>query len=100
VVIANAQDPAQVDLAGRLYGELAAAGVEVLLDDRPERAGVKFKDADLIGIPWRLVVGRAAAEGRVELVERRDPQAGVELEAGEAVQRLLATLPVQRRGLL
>ncbi|MFM7732955.1 MAG: proline--tRNA ligase [Cyanobium sp.] len=100
VVIASAQDPIQVDLAERLYGDLAAAGVEVLLDDRPERAGVKFKDADLIGIPWRLVVGRAAAEGRVELVERRDPQARVELEAGEAVELLLATLPAQRRGLL
>jgi prolyl-tRNA synthetase len=100
VVIASAQDPVQVELAERLYGKLLAAGVEALLDDRPERAGVKFKDAELIGIPWRLVVGRAAAQGRVELVERRDPDTRAELEIGEAVKRLLASLPEQRRGLL
>jgi prolyl-tRNA synthetase len=100
VVIASDRDAAQVQLAERLYGELAVAGVEVLLDDRPERAGVKFKDADLIGIPWRLVVGRGAAGGRVELVERRDPDARVELEAAEAVRLLLEALPAQRRGLL
>ncbi len=70
VVIANVQEAAQVELAERIYGELQAAGHEVLLDDRPERAGVKFKDADLIGIPWRVVVGRGAAAGQVELVRR------------------------------
>ena len=50
--------------------------IDALIDDRRERAGVKFKDADLIGIPWRLVVGRDAAEGQVELVQRssRDVQ--------------------------
>jgi prolyl-tRNA synthetase len=73
--------------------------VDVLLDDRAERAGVKFKDADLIGVPWRLVVGRGAAAGRVELVERRDPASRIELVAAEAVERLLALLPEQRRGL-
>ena len=45
-------------------------GVDVLLDDRSERAGVKFKDSELLGIPWRVVVGRGAAEGQVELVQR------------------------------
>jgi prolyl-tRNA synthetase len=70
VVIANVQESAQVALAEQLYEELQAAGLEVLLDDRPERAGVKFKDADLIGIPWRVVVGRGAASGQVELVRR------------------------------
>lgn len=72
VVIANVQEATQVELAERLYAELQAAGHEVLLDDRPERAGVKFKDADLIGIPWRVVVGRGAAAGQVELVRRAD----------------------------
>ena len=70
VVIASTKEPVQVELAERLYSELKASGVDVLLDDRNERAGVKFKDAELIGIPWRLVVGRGAAEGVVELVER------------------------------
>ena len=54
----------------QLYKNLQKAGVETLLDDRNERAGVKFKDADLIGIPYRVVTGRALAEGRVEVVER------------------------------
>jgi prolyl-tRNA synthetase len=70
IVIANLNEPLQVKLAERLYGELQAAGVEVLLDDRDERAGVKFKDADLIGIPFRVVVGRGAASGQIELVSR------------------------------
>ncbi|MGB5239717.1 MAG: His/Gly/Thr/Pro-type tRNA ligase C-terminal domain-containing protein, partial [Prochlorococcaceae cyanobacterium] len=70
VVVASAQDPVQVALGERLHDELERAGLEVLLDDRGERAGVKFKDADLIGIPWRVVVGRGAASGQVELVER------------------------------
>ena len=70
VVIANVQDSTQLDLGESLYGSLQSAGVDALLDDRSERAGVKFKDADLIGIPWRIVVGREAEAGRVEVVER------------------------------
>ncbi len=70
IVIANLNEPLQVKLAERLYGELQSAGVEVMLDDRDERAGVKFKDADLIGIPFRVVVGRGAASGQIELVSR------------------------------
>ena len=70
VVIANTQETVQVELAETLYDALNAAGLDVLLDDRSERAGVKFKDADLIGIPWRVVVGRGAATGQVELVCR------------------------------
>ncbi|MFM7264226.1 MAG: His/Gly/Thr/Pro-type tRNA ligase C-terminal domain-containing protein, partial [Cyanobium sp.] len=100
VVIASAQDSEQVNLAERLYADLGAAGVDVLLDDRPERAGVKFKDADLIGIPWRLVVGRGAAAGLVELVERRDPASRREMEAHAAVALLQELLPQQRHGLV
>ncbi len=91
VVIANVQETAQVQLAERLYAELQAAGHEVLLDDRPERAGVKFKDADLIGIPWRVVVGRGAASGQVELVRRRDGERQ-ELAAGDLVAALGAQI--------
>ena len=53
-----------------MAASLEDAGFEVLLDDRDERAGVKFKDADLIGIPYRINVGKKAAEGRLELVTR------------------------------
>ena len=64
-------DEAQREAAEKLYLELREAGLEVLLDDRDERPGVKFKDADLIGIPFRIVPGpRALANGNVELVTR------------------------------
>ena len=65
-------DEAQDEVAGRIYNELTKAGVEVLWDDRDERPGVKFKDADLIGIPVRITVGKLAAEGIVEYKLRRD----------------------------
>ncbi len=54
-------------VADRLYEQLQAAGISVLYDDRNERAGVKFKDADLVGIPIHIIAGRSAAEGRVEI---------------------------------
>jgi prolyl-tRNA synthetase len=70
VTIPNINDAQQVEIAQKLYKELNQAGIETLLDDRDERAGVKFKDADLIGIPYRIVTGRAIANGKVEVVER------------------------------
>ncbi len=70
VTIPNVNDATQVEIAEKLYHQLNQAGIETLLDDRNERAGVKFKDADLIGIPFRIVTGRAIANGKVELVER------------------------------
>jgi prolyl-tRNA synthetase len=71
VTIPNINDAQQVEIALKLYAQLNQAGVETLLDDRNERAGVKFKDADLIGIPYRIVTGRAIANGKVEVVERK-----------------------------
>jgi prolyl-tRNA synthetase len=70
VVIPDINKPEQVEAGEKLYAELNQAGIETLLDDRNERAGVKFKDADLIGIPYRIVTGRAIVEGRVEVVKR------------------------------
>ncbi len=70
ICIPNITDAQQVEIAETLYTELNKAGVETLLDDRDERAGVKFKDADLIGIPYRIVTGRSIKSGKVELVER------------------------------
>jgi prolyl-tRNA synthetase len=74
VTIPNINDAQQVEIAEKLYTELNQAGIETLLDDRNERAGVKFKDADLIGIPYRIVTGRAIANGKVEVVERATRQ--------------------------
>jgi prolyl-tRNA synthetase len=54
----------------KLAADLEAAGIDVILDDRDERAGVKFKDADLVGIPYRINIGRGVAEGKVELIDR------------------------------
>jgi prolyl-tRNA synthetase len=98
VVPANIADAVQAELAERLYAELQAAGIEVLLDDRGERAGVKFKDADLLGIPWRLVVGRAAAEGIVELVERATGHTS-QLPAAEISATMVPRIQQQRSGL-
>jgi prolyl-tRNA synthetase len=70
ICVPNMGDAKQVEVAEKLYGELNQAGIETLLDDRDERAGVKFKDADLIGIPYRVVTGRSLKQGKVELVAR------------------------------
>ena len=99
VVVANGADPEQSNLGEHLYSQLQQADVDVLLDDRGERAGVKFKDADLIGIPWRVVVGRGAAAGLVELVERTSGDKR-ELPASELLAALLPSLESQRQGLL
>jgi len=70
ISIPNISDTQQVEVAEKLYQELNQAGIETMLDDRDERAGVKFKDADLIGIPYRIVPGRSLKQGKVEVVER------------------------------
>ena len=70
VVVPNVSDEAQMAAAEKLYADLNAAGVETLLDDRNERAGVKFKDSELVGIPFRIVTGRSLKDGKVEVVQR------------------------------
>jgi prolyl-tRNA synthetase len=70
VTVTNMTDALLKETGEKLAAELEAAGLDVLLDDRAERAGVKFKDADLIGVPYRVNVGKKAAEGKVELVTR------------------------------
>jgi prolyl-tRNA synthetase len=70
VTVTNVADAALRTVGEKLAAELDAAGLDVLLDDRDERAGVKFKDADLVGIPYRINVGKKAAAGQVELVTR------------------------------
>ncbi len=70
VTVTNMSDALLRETGEKLAAELEAAGLDVLLDDRDERAGVKFKDADLVGIPYRINVGKKVAEGKVELVTR------------------------------
>ena len=66
VIPVNVKDEEQIKVANELYEELKAMGVEVLLDDRNERAGVKFKDSELMGIPMRITVGKKIGDGEVE----------------------------------
>lgn len=88
IVPVNVADPAQRDAAERLYQELNDAGVEVLYDDRDERPGVKFKDADLIGIPFRITIGpQKVALGQVEILSRRT-RACFDVPLAEAVSRI------------
>ena len=79
----------------KLYKDLQRAGLDVLLDDRDERAGVKFKDADLIGVPYRITIGKRIADGMVELFDRQTKQSE-DVKLGEIVatvqQRALAGL--------
>lgn len=70
VVIPNINDADQVAAAEVIYSELNQVGIETLLDDRAERAGVKFKDSELVGIPYRIVTGRSIQQGKVEVVKR------------------------------
>ena len=81
-------DEAQTGCANKMYDELTKAGVEVLLDDRSERAGVKLKDADLIGIPFRVTIGKSLNEGKVEFKDRKTDEVSL-LTPEEAVQKLI-----------
>ncbi len=71
IIVANIKNNEQKCLAEKIYQKLIENKVDVLLDDRDERAGIKFKDSDLIGIPWRIVAGREASSGMVELHNRK-----------------------------
>ncbi|MDU9052128.1 MAG: His/Gly/Thr/Pro-type tRNA ligase C-terminal domain-containing protein, partial [Clostridioides difficile] len=66
IVPANMKNEEQISIAENIYNDLQAMGVEVLLDDRDERIGVKFNDSELIGIPMRITVGKNINEGKVE----------------------------------
>ncbi|MDY3031385.1 MAG: proline--tRNA ligase [Clostridia bacterium] len=85
VIPVNNKQEEQMAAAEKIYEELKAQGIETLFDDRAERAGVKFKDADLIGVPVRIVVGKKCGEGIVEYKERTSDSA-VEKTINEAVE--------------
>ncbi len=87
VTITNMKQAELKDAGEQLYEELRRAGLEVLLDDRDERAGVKFKDADLIGIPYRITVGKKITSGVVELFDRATKQT-IDVGLDEVVRRL------------
>ena len=84
-------DTAQKQVAEKIYRECLGLGLDALLDDRDERPGVKFKDADLIGVPFRINAGKKLAEGLVELVDRRTKQS-IDVPAAEAPCRVRAEI--------
>lgn len=84
VIPVNDKNEEQMQLAEKIYEELKKKGIETLLDDRSERVGVKFKDADLVGIPLKIVVGKKCGEGIVEYKKRTDDSA-VDMEVSAAI---------------
>ena len=98
ISLVNIKDEEQAAAAERIYEELQRAGVEVLLDDRNERPGVKFKDADLLGIPVRITVGKRAPEGVVEYKLRREAEKS-EKTIEEAIADCIALVNAERYGM-
>ncbi|WP_027399725.1 proline--tRNA ligase [Anaerovorax odorimutans] len=88
VTVVKTSDEEQMKVAEKIYNELIDAGVEALIDDRDERAGVKFKDADILGIPLRITVGKKASEGIVEYKMRRDTEK-IEMSVNEAIENAI-----------
>jgi prolyl-tRNA synthetase len=98
LVSLQAGDPQVTEVAERLYAELEKAGLEVLFDDRDERPGVKFKDADLVGLPYRIAVGKkGVAEGVVELKARRGSEV-LKVKIDEVVAMVSAKIVAERGG--
>ncbi len=96
IVPVNIQDELQMKVANALYETLQNAGVEVVLDDRDERAGVKFKDADLIGFPFRITVGKTISEGLVECKIRETGEL-IKLTPEDAKQQIIdAVLSIEK----
>lgn len=94
ILLMSVQDEVQTAAAEALYEQLAQLGIEVLLDDRNERAGVKFKDSALLGIPVTIVVGKASAEQKVEYIDRRSNSKEV-IGLTEAVSRITSGRTVE-----
>ena len=88
VIPVSTNDELQMTTATKIYEDLQKAGVEVVLDDRDERAGVKFKDADLIGFPYRITIGKTITEGLVECKVRETGEL-TKIKPEEAVEKLI-----------
>ena len=91
VTVTNIKDASLLAAGEKIAGQLEEAGYDVLLDDRDERAGVKFKDAELIGIPYRINIGRGLAEGNVELVDRLQGRTSI-IPIGDVAGQLASML--------
>ena len=97
VTVVKSKDETQMALAYDIEKKLEAMGVEVMVDDRDERPGVKFNDADLIGIPIRITVGKFAGEGKVEFKLRREEDHEL-MTAEEAIEKAKALVDCEGDG--
>lgn len=88
IVLINPKDEEQSKVANEMYSKLQDLGIDVLLDDRKERPGVKFNDMDLIGLPIRITVGKKAADGVVEMKKRTEEENN-ELSINEAIEEII-----------
>ncbi|HEY9759651.1 MAG TPA: proline--tRNA ligase [Oculatellaceae cyanobacterium] len=89
IVAVNVRDGVQMEAAEQLYSQLKSRNVDVLIDDRDERAGVKFNDGDLIGIPYRVTVGKKITDGKVEFTNRATKER-IDVSLTEAVSQLMS----------
>jgi prolyl-tRNA synthetase len=97
VSVLNPKDVATSEAGERFYEALTQAGLDVILDDRDERPGVKFTDAELIGIPWRLTIGpKGLASGKVELVRRKGGRKH-EIDIDKAAEAMIENVLEERR---
>ena len=87
ILLMSTKDEVQSKLANELYEKLNNEGIEVILDDRDERPGVKFNDAELIGIPYRITVGKKASDGIMEFKSRTSDEI-LELSIDEIINKL------------
>ena len=98
ILLLNPDDEKQLHAALGVYEELREAGVDVLLDERDERSGVKFKDADLLGIPIQVIAGRLASEGKVE-IRPRGAEDRMECILEEAAAKVIQMIEREKRAL-
>ena len=96
ITVMKPDDEIQAKVADEIYQQLTGSGAEVMLDDRKERPGVKFKDADLLGIPIRITVGRGASGGMVEYKLRRDAEKE-EISVAEGIKRAMETIDREKK---
>ena len=97
VTIININDESQIELGEEIYKTLRENGIDVLLDDRKERAGVKFNDRDLIGIPYRITVGKDAKDNLVEYSTRKEMLIE-KIEKSKAIEQVISSIKEDLRG--
>ena len=98
VIVANTKDTVQRNVGEQIYEELINTGIDCLIDDRAERAGVKFKDADLIGIPWKIVAGRDSESKKVEITNRSNGDSKL-LTSQEAIRVIIEEISTYKKSL-